>query len=379
MPSNEVKQRKKTTPSGKQNEETEEKTKLKEEKVKQADLTGKTENRVSSSGVDIKTVTCLLSLIVSLALAWFVLQQAKKFADVEEKYNELYKKTRDIQSLENEINQVSKKLESSEEDLQEALSSVSLVTTLEHDVSGLQTIINVMQDSERSVSQNMQNINERFQNVTDLWKSSLDQINLDIGNLKSETRVIHNKVTTKINEAEKNLKMLSVALEDLEDSTKRNSRVLQRNEDEEVVEFEKQLDWNTRQIQKLEEQGLVMVNKDSELMEKLADYQPKMEKCEEQLPTVENAVTSILKMSSELINTEKRIEDLTVQVFNMEDNMLKVVSEILEIKKDLDILQVDNSILKLANELKVLKETVKEFDRAQKEMPVIQEELNTEL
>ncbi|XP_033888239.3 inhibitor of nuclear factor kappa-B kinase-interacting protein-like isoform X2 [Acipenser ruthenus] len=114
MPSNEVKQRKKTTPSGKQNEETEEKTKLKEEKVKQADLTGKTENRVSSSGVDIKTVTCLLSLIVSLALAWFVLQQAKKFADVEEKYNELYKKTRDIQSLENEINQVSKKFENTQ-------------------------------------------------------------------------------------------------------------------------------------------------------------------------------------------------------------------------------------------------------------------------
>ncbi|MGH0124121.1 UNVERIFIED_CONTAM: hypothetical protein FKN15_016134 [Acipenser sinensis] len=221
MPSNEVKQRKKTTPSAKQNEETKETTKLKEEKVKNADLTGKTENRVSSSGVDIQTVTCLLSLIVSLALTWFVLQQAIKFADVEEKYNELYKKTRDIQSLENEIKQVSKKLESSEEDLQEALSSVSLVTTLEHDVSGLQTIINVMQDSERSVSQNMQDINEHFQNVTDLWKSNLDQINLDIRNLKSETSVIHNKVTTKINEAEKNLKTLSVALEDLEDSTKK--------------------------------------------------------------------------------------------------------------------------------------------------------------
>ncbi|XP_041111064.1 inhibitor of nuclear factor kappa-B kinase-interacting protein-like isoform X1 [Polyodon spathula] len=365
MPSNEVKQKKKTTPSGKQKEETEETTKLKDEKVK--------------NGVDIKTVTCLLSLIVTLALTWFVLQQATKFADVEEKYNELYKKTRDIQSLENEINQVSKKLESSEEDLHEALSSVSLVTTLERDVSVLQTMINVMQDRERSVSQNMQDINERFQNVTDLWKNSLDQINLDIGNLKSETRVIHNKVTNKIDEAEKNLKTLSVALEDLEDSTKRNSRVLQRNEDEEVVEFKKQLDWNTRQIQKLEEQGLVMVNKDSELMEKLADYQPKMEMCEEQLPTVENAVTSILKMSSELINTEKKIEDLTLQVFNMEDNMLKVVSEILEIKKGLDILQVDNSILKLANDLRVLKETVKEFDRAQKEMPVIQEELNTEL
>ncbi|XP_041113219.1 inhibitor of nuclear factor kappa-B kinase-interacting protein-like isoform X1 [Polyodon spathula] len=378
MPSSEVKQRKKTTPSVKQNEETKEPTKLKEEKVKNADLTGKTENRVPSSGVDMQTLTCLLSLIVSLALTWFVLQQATKFADVEEKYNELYKKTRDIQSLENEINQVSKKLESSE-DLQEALSSVSLVTTLEHDVSGLQTIINIMQDNERSVSQNMQDINERFQNVTDLWKSSLDQINLDLGNLKSETRVIHNKVTTKINEAEKNLKTLSVALEDLEDSTKRNSRVLQRNEVEEVVKFEKQLDWNTRQIQKLEEQGVVMVNKDSELMEKLADYQPKMEKCEEQLPTVENAVASILKMSSELINTEKRIEDLTVQVFNMEDNMLKVVSEILEIKKALDILQVDNSILKLANDLGVLKETVKEFDRARKETAVIQEELNTEL
>lgn len=55
------------------------------------------------------------------------------------------------------------------------------------------------------------------------------------------------------------------------------------------------------------------------------------------------------------------MEDLTLQMFNMEDDMLKAVSEIMEMQKTLEGIQYDNSILKMQNELDVLKGKVHDF------------------
>ncbi|MBN3305987.1 IKIP protein, partial [Amia calva] len=247
---------------------------------------------------------------------------------------------------------------------------MSSVTKMEQDISSLHTVVNAMQDSERSVSHNIQNINRSFQNVTNVWKESLEVITQDIGNLKSDSKAAHNQITAKINEAEKNVKTIAEKLEDLEDSTRRNSRALERTENEDMERLEQHLKWNTKQVLKLEEEQQLLANKDRKLLEKITDYEPKAQQCEEHLPTVEHAVHSILRVSSDLVNTEKRIEDLTIQVFNMEDNMLKAISEILEIKQSLDALQVDNSILKLTNDLGVIKEMVKGFDGARQELPL---------
>ncbi|XP_066561410.1 inhibitor of nuclear factor kappa-B kinase-interacting protein isoform X1 [Amia ocellicauda] len=367
MPSNELKQRKKGTNQGKQNEDPPETAK------DGGDLAKKDARRLTCAAapaLDLRTVTCLVSLSVCLALTWFVLQQTTRFAEVEEKYKLLYRKTADIQGLENEIGKISRQLDSSEEDLQGALSSMSSVTKMEQDISSLHTVVNAMQDSERSVSHNIQNINRSFQNVTNVWKESLEVITQDIGNLKSDSKAAHNQITAKINEAEKNVKTIAEKLEDLEDSTRRNSRALERTENEDMERLEQHLKWNTKQVLKLEEEQQLLANKDRKLLEKITDYEPKAQQCEEHLPTVEHAVHSILRVSSDLVNTEKRIEDLTIQVFNMEDNMLKAISEILEIKQSLDALQVDNSILKLTNDLGVIKEMVKGFDGARQELPL---------
>lgn len=50
-----------------------------------------------------------------------------------------------------------------------------------------------------------------------------------------------------------------------------------------------------------------------------------------------------------------------MQMFNMEDDMLKAVSEIMEMQKTLEGIQYDNRILKMQNELDVLKEKVHDF------------------
>lgn len=55
------------------------------------------------------------------------------------------------------------------------------------------------------------------------------------------------------------------------------------------------------------------------------------------------------------------MEDLDLQMFNMEDDMLKAVSEIMEMQKTPEGIQYDNSILKMQNDLDVLKGKVHDF------------------
>ncbi|XP_015207325.2 inhibitor of nuclear factor kappa-B kinase-interacting protein isoform X2 [Lepisosteus oculatus] len=115
MPSNELKQRRKTT-QGKPHEQTTE-IKPKAEPGKGADepdRNSQTSAASPPSAVDIRTITCLLSLAVCLVLTWVVLLQAARFADIEEKSRLLYEKAADIEGLSNEISEISRKFESAQ-------------------------------------------------------------------------------------------------------------------------------------------------------------------------------------------------------------------------------------------------------------------------
>ncbi|XP_028672716.1 inhibitor of nuclear factor kappa-B kinase-interacting protein isoform X1 [Erpetoichthys calabaricus] len=366
MPSNEVKQRKKNTGASRQTEELKESLASTQEKASRSE-DGVPVSRTQGPGMFVSAVVLLLlPSLMCLGLGWITFQQSYKFASVEEKYNLLFKKTESLQNLENELSQISKKLTSSEDEVRKALSSISVATKLERDVSSLHSSINNMQESEQSVSQKMKAINKHFQNVTDIWKESLQEISQDILNLKSEAKTLHSHVTTKINKAEKNVKILTERLEEFEASTKRNSRALERTEEDDVSQLKIQIDWHTKEVQQLEKEQLELVRNNVELLNKILEYQPKVERCEEQLPAVESAIHSILRLSSDLLNTEKRLEDLTVQVFGMEDSMLKAVSEILDIKNRMDSVQVENGILKLRYDLDIIKDEVKKLNRDQK-------------
>lgn len=69
----------------------------------------------------------------------------------------------------------------------------------------------------------------------------------------------------------------------------------------------------------------------------------------------------------DLGTAERRLEELTLQVFGTEDSMLKALTEILDIKQALDALQAHNSILKMRNELAVVKETLGQLNRGEEQ------------
>lgn len=261
-------------------------------------------------------------------------------------------------------------LSASEDDLQEALSTVSLVTRLQQDISTLHASIMAMQADENSASSDLQAVNAHFLNVTETWQERLATTTTDLLALKAESREAHGGATERVNEAELRAKLLAKKLEELEDSTRSNARAFKQTEEVDAKRAQDQLDWNTKQIHKLEERISSLAHSEVELSAQLKEHIPRAQECEEQLPRVEEAVRSILKLGVDLSGAEKRLEDVTLQVFGTEDNMLKALKEILEIREEMDNLQAKNSILKMKNELSVVKEAVHELTMVLRESRV---------
>ncbi|XP_073336870.1 inhibitor of nuclear factor kappa-B kinase-interacting protein isoform X1 [Pagrus major] len=358
----EVKQRKK---SQKQSDEVSETstTNGKDEAQKVKTATGSK----PPSSLDIRSIICVLSLAVCGGLSWVVLQQNERFSRIEEKYSLLHGKTSNLFDMEEEVLKVSKKLAASEDDLQEALSTVSLATRLQQDISTLHTAVAAMQADENSASRDLQAVNGHFLNVTETWQERLAAITTDLAALKAESREAHVGATERVNEAERRARSLAEKLEELEDSTKRNARAMERTEEEDIKRAQGQLDWNTKQIHHLEGQISSLSKKEAELSSQLQEHIPRAQECEQHLPQVEEAVRSILRLGVDLNGLEKRLEEVTLQVFGTEDSMLKALTEILEMRQELDTLQAQNSILKMKNELSVVKEAVRELTMVLKE------------
>ncbi|TSK13207.1 Inhibitor of nuclear factor kappa-B kinase-interacting protein [Bagarius yarrelli] len=335
------------------------------EKVKRHEVAP--EKHPQGFSVDIRTVVSLVSLSACLLLAWAILQQNARVNEVEEKYKSLYEKTADLLTLEKTFSAASKKLEASEDHLTGALSSLTTLTELQMDVDSLSDIVKAIQGDQHASSTRLNSVNDRFLNVTETWQGGLATVTEDLTSLRLESRSVHNRITEHVNQAEERLHALAKRLEELEDSTKRNGRVLERTEEEDARSAQNQLDWNTKQVARLQEQLVLLSKRDTEFEEKLVVMEPQAKECQAHLPAVEDAVRSILRLRADLSGAERRLEDLTLQVVGTEDSLLKALTEILQLQQTLDNLQVDNSVMKVRNELGVVLDAMKKLKRVQRE------------
>ncbi|NWR73285.1 IKIP protein, partial [Centropus unirufus] len=344
----EVKHRKKGVSSLKTNESP--------QKVEKHSNCGKlasprTSNNQSSFWIDSRTTLSIISLAVCLVLAWAFFQQSSQFADMETKYYFLQQEAGKFMDVENKVNLLSEKLESSESILREAASSISVMPEFEEEISSLHNIINDIQNNEQTLSITMQSINVNFENVRDSWRRSLDEMNTNTSGLKSEAKFIHAEVTSQINEVDQRIKSLSEKVRDLEDGTARNIKTLKRQEDDEFSRVEQKLGLHTKAVEKLEQQQNSLIAKDTDLSQKLRNYGPKIEECKTHLPTIENAIHSVLRLSSELLSREKKIDDLRAQLYTVENDMLKTVSDTVAMQRVLEGVQDNESLLRVQNEI----------------------------
>ncbi|KAM4677739.1 inhibitor of nuclear factor kappa-B kinase-interacting protein isoform 1-T1 [Discoglossus pictus] len=323
---------------------------------------------------ELRTLLCLLCVAVCGALTWLVIQQSHNFAVIEQKYQSLQQRSAALDALEDKVQLLFGKLVSTEDILTEVTSSSTVMTRLQQQVSSLHNDIDGIHNNEQALSKKMQNVNSKFQNITDEWQKSLGEMNINTDSVKSEAKSFHNQITMKINDADQTLKSLKERLKDLEESTKRNSRTVKRQEDNELFHVKEVLDWDTNAIEELEKEQSALAGLHVEIKQSLVEFAPKVEECVNSLPTIESGIRSILKVSNEMIDLDKRVNEMTVQVFSTEDNLLKVISEILEIQHALERMKLDNSVLKMQNDIDQLKEKTFNLSADKNDDLVVEEE-----
>ncbi|XP_015714437.1 inhibitor of nuclear factor kappa-B kinase-interacting protein [Coturnix japonica] len=342
----EVKQRKKGFPSPESNEGS--------QKLEKHSSHGKVHGpRVSHSqssiGMDSRMALGVISLSACLVMAWLLFQQSSRFADLEKRYNFLQQEAERFLDMENKVSLISEKLESADSILQESASSISVMTEFEQEVSSLHNTVREIENNEETLFTKMQGIKEKIQNITDSWRRSVDEMNANTSGIKSEAKFIHTEVTSQINKVDQRIKSLSERLKDLEDGTARNIKTVKRQEGDEFDRLEQKLDSHATAIGKLEEEQNSLLAKNTDLNQKLADYEPKIEECKTHLPKIESAIHSILRLSSELLSMEKKVEDLAAQLYTMESNMLKAASDTAAMHNILEGTRYNDSMSKLQN------------------------------
>ncbi|XP_029105770.1 inhibitor of nuclear factor kappa-B kinase-interacting protein isoform X1 [Scleropages formosus] len=360
MPASEIKQRKRganETKQGKQLEEEREPPPGPSGDTsggrKAAEMDGAASSQWSSAGRAGPRVSAALWVAVCLGLAWFALHQNGRLAELEQKCG----RAAELLELRERVTHLSDKLDSSEDDVQGAFSSRSLGAQLEQEISSLRAAIVEEQDRESSASRDIQALSERFMNVTEAWQGGLEHVAEDMGTLRAEARAAHGLAAQRVNQAEARLRSLEERLEEVEEGTRRNARALERTEEDDILRVRDLLDWNTEQLRKLEEQQRGLVRRDAELRYKLEEHLSRAQRREEQLPAVKECVHTILLLSAKLGATQRRVEELTLQVLDVEGSMLKIVSEILELRQTLDTLQKGGSAIEIKSDLSVFKET----------------------
>ncbi|KAM5172642.1 inhibitor of nuclear factor kappa-B kinase-interacting protein isoform 1-T1 [Mantella aurantiaca] len=317
---------------------------------------------------DVRTLLCCLCLALCTVLTWTVFQQSQNFTLLEQKYQSLQARSSALEDLQANVRDIFGKLVSTDDSLAKATASSSLVNHLQQQVSSLHNDIDRIQTNEQSLSKMMQNVNIKFQNVTDTWKRNLDEMNLEANTIKSETKSFHQQMTLKINSADQTLKVLSEKLKEFEDSTPRNFRTVKRQEDEDLQRIHDILDYDDKAIEDLIKQQNELADMNQGVQKNIIQFEPKLAECISNLPVIDNAVRTLLKVSNEMLDLDKRINELTEKVFGTEDTLLKIISETFEIQHALEHMQYDNSVLKLQNDISVLKERTETLSSTKTEL-----------
>ncbi|XP_032895594.1 inhibitor of nuclear factor kappa-B kinase-interacting protein isoform X1 [Amblyraja radiata] len=194
--SSEVKQRKKPAAGNKQGDAVKEqnvKGMASEEPGKKPEPECDRRKEGSSRRTDLRSGLFLLSLIASAVLAGAMFQQSANFADLEQKYQQLYTKSLAAQALGDEVSKVSKKCESAQE-IMDKLKDHSLLKQVEN----LQAEIRKMKIWSTSITDKRNELDEKLVSLSDT-----------IERIEKSTAQISNDVTTKLSSVRTDIRRIS--------------------------------------------------------------------------------------------------------------------------------------------------------------------------
>ncbi|XP_041833939.1 inhibitor of nuclear factor kappa-B kinase-interacting protein isoform X2 [Melanotaenia boesemani] len=303
---------------------------------------GKTEVQMgtnkTSSGPDIKSLMCVVSLLACGALSWMVLQQNERFAQMEEKYRSLDGKTSSLLDMEEKMVEVSKKCESVRlmlEGLGDQRGALQpQLEGLEQDVgrlkewaSGVTEKREQLQSSLTSLSDAVGQIEERTSAITKDFASKVSAVRTDVRRMDG----LHSE-----------LESLLTQVGELEDKTsqversmvKRIGDVLAGSIDR-VSNLRSASERNAQAIERLARRIPELNNADMQISERLRELESGRARLIRTLTFASDLKPKVASIKRDLGAFEPQLSDLTLRIGRLAEDLGKREQEIADLRQTL--------------------------------------------
>uniref|UniRef100_A0A8C1D0U5 Uncharacterized protein n=2 Tax=Cyprinus carpio TaxID=7962 RepID=A0A8C1D0U5_CYPCA len=258
------------------------------------------ERRAPRFSPGVRLCVALLGVSAALIISWLLVQQEAKLAEVTQKYE------RSLHELEEKMDEISQKLQAS--------SSSSSSSALKHAVSSTLNTSAALQAEQQASSLLLLTLEGRVRSVTEARRRAVSE---ELEQLKRRSRAAHSHVTEQVNAAEALLRELSERLQEVQDGTRRNTRALERSEEEDAGHVSDHLQWSERRVSRLQEQLQRLEEQGLELRQRLDTRAPH----HTHLPAADEAVRAMLRVRAQLSATYRRLEELQLQVRSAEERL----------------------------------------------------------
>ncbi|XP_067998868.1 inhibitor of nuclear factor kappa-B kinase-interacting protein isoform X2 [Melanerpes formicivorus] len=322
----EIKQRKKGFSSPKTNEGS--------QKVEKHNNFGKmasprTSNNRNTFWMDSRTSLSVISLALCLVLSWFLFQQSNQFADMEKKYHFLRQEAEKFLDVETRVNLISKKCENTW-NFMEQLEDLQIVSDIKH----LQEDIDMAKTSSGSIMNKQEELQKNFTALFGAISSAEENtasvarnITLTIVTVKTDIRRISGLVS--------DMAVLAESLQTLEDKVEKGEKKTVKTIGELLsssIDRSSQLQSlassNARKIEQMKT-ALAEVRRDfNKHSDRLLNLEGDRAKVLKTVTFANDLKPKVYKLTKDFATLEPLINDLTLRIGKLVDNVLQQEKEI---------------------------------------------------
>ncbi|XP_033470103.2 inhibitor of nuclear factor kappa-B kinase-interacting protein isoform X2 [Epinephelus lanceolatus] len=334
----ELKQRKKSQKQSDEGSETSASNVKDETQKVKTDGGNNTGTNKTSSGLDIRGLMCLLSLVACGALSWMVLQQNERFTEIEEKYRSLHVKTSSLFDMEEEVLKVSKKCESVQ----------LMLEGLGGQRGALQPQLEGLEQEVSRLKEWAFGLNEKRAQL----QTSLTSLRDAVGQIEERTSAIAkdfvNKVASvrtdvrRMDGLQSELESLLTQVAELEDKTAQVERSMVKrigdvlaNSIDRVSNLRSASERNTQAIEQLRRRIPELTTADTQISERLRELESGRARLIRTVTFASDLKPKVAAIKRDFRAFEPQLSDLTLRIGRLAEDLMKREQEVAELRQTL--------------------------------------------
>ncbi|XP_041058893.1 inhibitor of nuclear factor kappa-B kinase-interacting protein-like isoform X1 [Carcharodon carcharias] len=284
----------------------------------------------------VRNALCLLSLLASAALAGLMYQQSAKFAEVEQKYQQLYMRSVAAQALEDELSKVSKKCESAQE-IMSKLKDHSLLKQVEY----LQMEIMKMKIWSSSITEKRNELDEKLVSLSD----TIERIDKNTVQISSDVTTKLSGIRTdirRISGLDSDISLLKDSLHELEKKVTNIEKTAIHNignliatSVERVTQLKNLISGNTERIESLQKKLSEFKAEDTKLSDRLLSLENSRAKLIKAIMFANDLKPKVYSLRKGFSLLEPQVNDLIGRIGQISSDLLRRNEEIANLRKEL--------------------------------------------